>query len=405
MAIGRSIHIGLNHVDPSAYNGWDGALSGCINDANGMKAVADSVGYSSMILTDSQATSIRVIQEIADAAQLLQAGDTFLVTYSGHGGQVHDANSEEEDAMDETWVLWDREVIDDELASLWSQFQAGVRIIVCSDSCHSGTVLKQKMTEDVKLARTHRRSKETVSLRDDSTGNKLARTQSVMTKITEPSSSPETSNARVEDIPKSMPWNIQEAVNKRDRAMYDTLQWITGPARDANIQASVLLISGCQDNQLSYDGTFNGQFTGTLLQVWNNGNFQGNYKSFHQEILNRMPPEQSPNYYRAGSQNLAFEQERPFTIRTSTSTTPTTTPTTTTTTTPTTTRPILRYGSSGSDVRYLQEKLNQLGFSLVVNGKFGIGTEGAVKEFQFDHSLTTDGIVVPSTWQALEQAI
>ena len=120
MAFGRSLHIGLNHVDPNAYNGWDGELFGCINDANSMKAIADSLKYTSMILTDSQASSWRVIQEIASASQALQTGDIYLITYSGHGGQVHDSNSDEEDAMDETWVLWDREVIDDELASLYS---------------------------------------------------------------------------------------------------------------------------------------------------------------------------------------------------------------------------------------------------------------------------------------------
>jgi len=43
----------------------------------------------------------------------------------------------------------------------------------------------------------------------------------------------------------------------------------------ANIKASVLLISGCQDNQLSQDGAFNGLFTGTLKKVWNGGIFKG----------------------------------------------------------------------------------------------------------------------------------
>ena len=33
----RSIHIGLNIVDPQQYGGWDGALAGCVNDANAMQ--------------------------------------------------------------------------------------------------------------------------------------------------------------------------------------------------------------------------------------------------------------------------------------------------------------------------------------------------------------------------------
>jgi hypothetical protein len=34
------------------------------------------------------------------------------------------------------------------------------------------------------------------------------------------------------------------------------------------IKAPVLLISGCQDNQYSADGAFNGLFTSQLLTVW-----------------------------------------------------------------------------------------------------------------------------------------
>ena len=39
MAKRRSLHIGMNFVDPTKYGGWDGALSGCVNDANAMHDV------------------------------------------------------------------------------------------------------------------------------------------------------------------------------------------------------------------------------------------------------------------------------------------------------------------------------------------------------------------------------
>ena len=41
MARGLSLHIGLNYVDPNKYNGWDGQLAGCINDANSLKEMLD----------------------------------------------------------------------------------------------------------------------------------------------------------------------------------------------------------------------------------------------------------------------------------------------------------------------------------------------------------------------------
>jgi hypothetical protein len=75
----------------------------------------------------------------------------------------------------------------------------------------------------------------------------------------------------------------------------------------------VLLISGCQDNQLSADGAVNGLFTQTLLQVWNGG-FQGDYRRFQQAIVALMPPTQVPNYYVVGAPSPEFERQQPFSI-------------------------------------------------------------------------------------------
>jgi hypothetical protein len=68
------------------------------------------------------------------------------------------------------------------------------------------------------------------------------------------------------------------------------------------------------DNQTSADGDHNGLFTGTLLNVWNNGNFKGDYRKFRKDIVNLMPPDQTPNYYRAGVPDPKFEKQTPFTI-------------------------------------------------------------------------------------------
>lgn len=82
----------------------------------------------------------------------------------------------------------------------------------------------------------------------------------------------------------------------------------------AAVLASVLLISGCQDNQLSSDGTFNGLFTANLLRVWNNGQFRGDYRRFHKSIVRNMPPDQTPKYFRVGVINSNFEKQLPFSI-------------------------------------------------------------------------------------------
>jgi len=57
---------------------------------------------------------------------------------------------------------------------------------------------------------------------------------------------------------------------------------------------------------------------------------------------------------------------------------------------------LLKVGSTGADVKKLQEKLN-----LKSDGSFGPGTEKAVKEWQSSNGLTSDGIVGDGTWSKM----
>ncbi|MGI8576662.1 MAG: peptidoglycan-binding domain-containing protein [Nocardioidaceae bacterium] len=58
-------------------------------------------------------------------------------------------------------------------------------------------------------------------------------------------------------------------------------------------------------------------------------------------------------------------------------------------------------GSTGSAVRAVQSQLNAHGYSVSVDGDFGPATDGAVRDFQSSHGLTSDGIVGTNTWQTL----
>ena len=100
----------------------------------------------------------------------------------------------------------------------------------------------------------------------------------------------------------------------RHRRMYEAVQRRLPAGERTPIGAAVLLLAGCQENQLSADGERNGLFTGALREVWNNGRFRGTYRTFYRAIARKMPPWQSPNFYRTGSADPRFEQERPFTV-------------------------------------------------------------------------------------------
>ncbi len=271
---GYSLHIGLNAVNPKHYGGWSGPLNACEADANDMADLVKNMKSFTSIkkLLTKTATRKNVMRVLGDYAKLARKGDFIFLTYSGHGGQLPDKNNDEGDGQDETWCLYDGELIDDELYGLFEKLKDGVRVFVLSDSCHSGSVTRE-------LYYRPTRAEETVSKR-------------------------------------FMPPDVALKTYRANKDFYDKL--LKNPTDKENVRASipasVILISGCQDNQESSDGGFNGLFTAKLLRVWNESKFMGGYKLFHKKILQLMPPDQSPNYYKVGKAFPAFEKERPFTV-------------------------------------------------------------------------------------------
>ena len=64
-------------------------------------------------------------------------------------------------------------------------------------------------------------------------------------------------------------------------------------------------------------------------------------------------------------------------------------------------KPVLKTGSSGQDVRVLQDQLRARGADVSTDGNFGPKTEAAVRRFQEQQGLTVDGIVNAATWAKL----
>lgn len=141
---GIALIIGVGEVNTEHYDGWNGMLQQPENDA---KMIADKInkyGFTnSLLLLTQEATRQNVIDRIQSMALLSCPSDLVFIYYSGHGGQVPARKSDmEEDNLNETWCLYDGQLIDNELYHLWAKFKAGVRIFVVSDSCHSGTITK-----------------------------------------------------------------------------------------------------------------------------------------------------------------------------------------------------------------------------------------------------------------------
>ncbi len=117
LPIGRSLHIGLNVVDTAgAYKRYEIAtLKACLADASDFAAIATKQKFSPVIkITNNACTMERVLSEIKAASDILQSGDIFLLTYSGHGGQEKipkGRKNTEPDGMDETWCLFNGELL------------------------------------------------------------------------------------------------------------------------------------------------------------------------------------------------------------------------------------------------------------------------------------------------------
>ncbi|MFJ7067680.1 caspase family protein [Streptomyces sp. NPDC101115] len=269
MPTGISLHVGLNSVDPDRYGGWDGTLLACENDARDMARLARAAGFADTVVLTREGTVDRVVTELRAAAERLAAGDVLLFTYSGHGGQVPDVTGpdDEPDRRDETLVLYDRQFLDDEVHQEFLRFDDGVRIVTFFDCCHSGSSVELPGAADI-------------------TGRYL-------------------------------PEPKQVELYERDRDFYDDLQRTIAKhavAAGDGQGPPVILISACQDNQTAADGPVNGAFTGALLEVWGDGTFRGDYRTFHRAIQRRLPPSQSPNLYTTGAPSAAFLGQRPFTV-------------------------------------------------------------------------------------------
>jgi hypothetical protein len=269
-SIAMSIHIGVLSVDPRSYGGNTYALNSSGNDAVAMAKIASAMGVGSPLLLVDQPTRAKVINAITVAAGDLTSGDFLLLTYSGHGMQFKDDSGEEPDGQDEAWVLYDLPLVDDELYGLWLLFREGVRIVVVTDSCNNGTILSVP------------------PLRDE-----IA------------------SDGPLEV--KTLPREDQLEIYERNKAFYDAIQEQAKIDFASSVEASVLHLAACRDDEETRDGSVNGNsaFTEALLAAMASG--PKDYPALRDAIGSRLTS-QHPTIETTGENTDALLLSRPFTI-------------------------------------------------------------------------------------------
>ena len=244
----RSLHIGINN-----YPGTGSDLSGCINDANDWRDALEAREFQVTSLHDSDATKHNMVEAITKIVDDTGKNDISVITYSGHGTWVPDEDGDEVDGRDEALCPHDTNqgniLTDDELYDILGDRTRGARIIVISDSCHSGTV---------------------------------ARARSIMPGV-------ETDPWHFQKIRYLAPeFYIGDDKTRMSRALRVETIRATG-----KIRAAAVLLSGCKDEEYSYDAWFNGRangaFTYAALQTLKDLPETASYRDWHRETRKLLP--------------------------------------------------------------------------------------------------------------------
>jgi hypothetical protein len=128
-------------VGISDYAGMASNLQYTADDARNLAQTLRADGVlapESIVLTDAQATRAQVRAAFQQVAAAAGPNDLFMFFYSGHGSQSDvSAAIQEADQRDESIVLRDGEITDNEMAQMFASVRARVSVIAL-DSCFSG---------------------------------------------------------------------------------------------------------------------------------------------------------------------------------------------------------------------------------------------------------------------------
>jgi metacaspase-1 len=207
----------------------DGAdLAGCVNDANAWADLLvtrfDFPRGSVKMLIDRRAKKKPMIDGIKSLIAGAKEGDLLVFTNSSHGSYIPDKDDDEPDSYDETLCPWDVEddqITDDELRTVLDDIPRGVRFTFISDSCHSGSVTRARLNEVVPERRRRYRDDRRVRF-------------------------------------------LNPALIRRTRLLPNSLEKKPTGRVGTHTGMRHLLVSGCRDDEYSYDARIGGRFHGAM---------------------------------------------------------------------------------------------------------------------------------------------
>ncbi|HEY0152213.1 MAG TPA: caspase family protein [Longimicrobium sp.] len=242
MARGTAIHIGVNQPASKRQD----RLSLSEGYAWKLAELSHQAGYRAIhLLCGAEATRDAVQGLLSAAARALEPGHTLFVSFSGHGSQVPDANRDERDGLDETWCLYDADLLDDDLMDVWREAAAGSRVLVVSESCFAGGMRLGQEVVNEHPPLPHR----TVYR---SGGPPMRGVQ---------------------------PYAHEVSSSCISRA----------PLDDDGIKASVLLMAGAGEGQRAREGLY----LNHLLKLWNGGAFRESFCELHRRLCEAVRHENS----------------------------------------------------------------------------------------------------------------
>jgi hypothetical protein len=241
----HALCIGIND-----YPGTGSDLAGCVNDANDWAQALDERGFAVETMLDGAASRAAMLAGMGKLVDAAETGDVVVITYSGHGTWVPDADGDEKDLRDEALCPHDLRsagvITDDELFDLFSARRCGVRAVLVSDSCHSGTLQRYAPA--------------------------------------------------IGDNPRTvrfLPPEVFLAPEQRQLA-----ERANAAARGGRSRRSALVLAGCRDTEYSYDASFgsrpNGAFTYVALDALRRLPAGASYRDWHAAVREQLPSADYP---------------------------------------------------------------------------------------------------------------